>query len=300
MELRQLRYLIALAEQLSFTRAAAQQHIAQPALSQQIRKLETEVGIALVERTTRSVELTQAGELLVARSRRMFAELEAAQEELLALRGVQAGRVTVGVMHTMGPIDVTLALAAFHDRHPGVELTVREEASGDLANMLRIDEVDLAFLSVTERVESEGLELRQLVSEELVVIVAAGHPLAGRGQVRMVQLAGERFISFRSGSRLRELLLSAGAAAGFEPRVMLESNESRRIRRLVARGMGVALLPMSDASQSGDDIVVLRLIEPALSRDITLAWRAARRATPAAEKLRSLSLEIFSGALSAR
>ncbi|HEX4733529.1 MAG TPA: LysR substrate-binding domain-containing protein, partial [Thermoleophilaceae bacterium] len=195
MEVRQLRYLVALADERHFTRAAAREHIAQPALSQQIRRLEEQVGLALVERTTRSVALTEAGELLVARARRILNELDAAQAELEALKGVQVGHVTVGVLHTMGPVDVSLALALFRERHPGVELTVREQSSEELAEMLRLDELDLAFLSVTERVESHGLGLHQLVSEELALVVSPTHRLAGRRRVRMVELAGEEFVS---------------------------------------------------------------------------------------------------------
>ncbi|MGI8412351.1 MAG: LysR family transcriptional regulator, partial [Solirubrobacteraceae bacterium] len=108
MELRQLRYLLALAEERHFTRAAAREHIAQPALSQQIRRLENEVGLTLVERTTRRVVLTDAGELLVARARRILAEVDAAQAEMQGLRGIQTGHVTVGAMHTMGPVDLSL------------------------------------------------------------------------------------------------------------------------------------------------------------------------------------------------
>ncbi len=182
MELRQLRYLVALAEERSFTRAAAREHIAQPALSQQIRRLEDEVGLALVERTTRRVSLTDAGVLLVARARRVLVEVEAARAELQALTGVHTGLVRIGAMHTMGPVDLSLALAIFHHRHPGVELTVREQSSEELAEMLRYDELDLAFLSVTERVESHGLGLHQLVSEELVVILSETILLASAGR----------------------------------------------------------------------------------------------------------------------
>jgi len=294
MELRQLRYLVAVAEELSFTRAAEREHVAQPALSQQIKRLEDEVGMALVERTTRSVALTPAGEVLVARARRMLGELEAATAELEALSGVYTGHVTVGVLHTMGPVDVSLVLALFRERHPGVEMTVREQSSEELAEMLRHDELDLAFLSVTESVERKGLGLHQLVSEELVLIVASDHPLAGRRRVRMAELAGEQFIAYRSGARLRELLESAGRSAGFEPRVTLESNESGRIRRLVARGLGVAILPRSDVERVGADVAVAVLVEPSLRRDITLAWREGRRLAPAAAAFLELSRETFS------
>jgi LysR family transcriptional regulator, transcription activator of glutamate synthase operon len=296
MDLRQLRYLVALAEELNFTRAAANEHIAQPALSQQIRRLEDELGLALVQRTTRHVSLTEAGQLLVVRARRVLAELEAAQAELAAIRGVDIGHVTIGAMHTMGPVDLSLALATFHERHPQVGLTVREAASEELAEMLRVDEIDLAFLSVTERVESHGLGLHQLVSEELVALLPPGHALAGRRQVRMAQLAREPFISFRAGARLRELLFAAGRDAGFEPRVALESNESQRVRRLVSRGLGVAILPRTDAVGPGAEVAVAALVQPSLSRDITLAWREGRRLPPATTAFLELARETFDGA----
>jgi LysR family transcriptional activator of glutamate synthase operon len=294
MELRQLRYLVALADEQHFTRAAAREHIAQPALSQQIRRLEQEVGLALVERTTRRVTVTEAGWTLVARARRILAEVDAANAEMQAFTGVRTGHVTVGTMHTMGPVDVSLALAVFHQRHPGVELTVREQSSEELAEMLRDDVLDLAFLSVTERMESHGLFLHQLVSEELVVVLPGDHPLAGHGRVQMAELADEQFISYREGARLRELLTLAARRAGFEAQVKLESNESERIRRLVARHMGVAILPRSDAERPGADIAVATLIEPSLRRDITLACREGRRLGPAAAEFLQLSKELFS------
>ena len=293
MDIRQLRYLVALAEERHFTRAAAREHIAQPALSQQIRRLEEEIGLPLVERTTRQVAITHAGRLLVARARRIFAELEAAEAELLALKGMESGRVTVGTMHTMGPIDVSLVLAIFHQRHPGVELTVREESSEELAEKVRADELDLAFLSVTERVESHGLGLHQLVLEELVVLLPPAHPLAGRRKLRMADLQDEEFISFRAGARLRELLFSAARTAGFQPRVTLESNESGRIRRLVSRGMGVAILPRSDAVAPGAEVSVAALVDPPLARDITLAWREGRRHPPAVAEFLALARATF-------
>jgi DNA-binding transcriptional LysR family regulator len=293
MDLRQLRYLVALADERQFTRAAAREHIAQPALSQQIRRLEDEVGIALVERTTRKVALTSAGELLVARARRVLAELDATRAELDAIKGLQTGHLTVGAMHTMGPVDLSLALATFHDRHPGVDLTVREDSSEELAEMLRDDKLDLAFLSVTERIESHGLGLHQLVSEELVVILPSDHPLGRRRRLRMVELGSEQFISFREGARLRELLVSAGRSSGFEPRVTLESNESERIRRLVSRGLGVAILPRSEAGGPEAEIAVATLTEPALTRDITLAWREDRRHSPAAAEFLRVARSTF-------
>jgi DNA-binding transcriptional LysR family regulator len=293
MDLRQLSYLVALAEECHFTRAAAREHIAQPALSQQIRRLEEEVGVTLVERTTRQVTITHAGQVLVARARRILGEIDAASAELAALKGMESGRVGVGTMHTMGPIDVSLPLAIFHERHPGIELTVREHSSEELAQMLRDDTLDLAFLSVTERVESHGLGLHQLMSEELVAVVPLDHRYAGRRKLRMADLEDEEFISYREGARLRELLIRAGGHAGFQPTIKLESNDSGRIRRLVARGMGVAILPRSDAVAPGAEVAVVALVDPRLSRDITLAWRQDRRHPPAVTEFLALARSTF-------
>jgi DNA-binding transcriptional LysR family regulator len=293
MDLRQLRYLVALAEEQHFTRAAEREHVAQPALSQQIKRLEDEVGVTLVERTTRQVTITHAGLLLVARARRILGEIDAATAELEALKGMESGHVTVGTMHTMGPVDVSIPLAIFHERHPGIELTVREQASEELAEMLRDDTLDLAFLSVTERVESHGLGLHQLVSEELVAVLPTDHRFARRRKLRMAELRGEEFISYREGARLRELLVAAGRHAGFQPQIKLESNESGRIRRLVARGMGVAILPRSDAAAPGADVAAVALVDPALSRDITLAWRQDRRHPPAVTEFLALARRTF-------
>ena len=295
MNLRQLHYLVALADERHFTRAAAREHVAQPALSQQIRSLEAELGTALVERTTRRVAMTQAGEVLVARARRALAELDAAQAELQALAGVQAGRLSVGALHTMGPVDLSLLLARFHGLYPAVELIVREQSSEELAAMLRDDEIDLAFLSVTERIQRRGLTLHPLVSEELVVVLALDHPLAARARLRIDDLADEAFISFREGARLRELLDRAAAGAGFPPHIALESNESRRIRSLVSHGLGVAILPRSDAERPGDDVAVCDLVEPSLTRDLTIAMRAERRPSPATEAFLDVALEVYGG-----
>lgn len=293
MDLRQLRYLVAVADEQHFTRAAAREHVAQPALSQQIKRLEAELGLKLVQRTTRRVAMTEAGDLLVARARRAIAELEAAEAELKNLAGVQSGHLSVGAMHTMGPVDLSVLLAAFHRTYPDVELTVREQSSEELAVMLRDDEIDLAFLSVTERVQSHGLTLHRLVSEELVAVLPADHRLARRRTLALADLAGDAFISFRQGARLRELLHSAAATAGFEPRIALESNESRRIRSLVSRGLGVAILPRSDAEDPGAAVALCTLEGPTLERDVTLASRAQRHLSPAALAFRAVTLRIF-------
>ncbi|MEA2168166.1 MAG: hypothetical protein QOF76_1466 [Solirubrobacteraceae bacterium] len=289
MELRQLRYLVAVADELHFTRAAAREHIAQPALSQQIRRLEAELGTALVERTTRRVALTEAGDVLVARARRALAELAAAEHELADLAGVRAGHVSIGATGTLGPIDLSYLLAKFHEQHPHVELTVRERPSDELADLLRTDAIDFAFLSVTERLR-EGLELHRLIEEELVVVLPVAHPLAKRRELKLVDLRDEDFVCFVAGARLRELVIGAARESGFELHIAFESDQVRRIRDLVGRGLGVTVLPRSDV---GDEpgLRVVRLTEPPLLRDVTLAWRAGRHLGSAARAFHELVLK---------
>jgi DNA-binding transcriptional LysR family regulator len=280
MELRQLQYLVALADELHFTRAAERAHIAQPALSQQIRRLEDEVGLALVERTTRRVALTEAGELLVARARRVHAEVDAARADLADLAGVRAGRLVIGAMQSLGPVDLSALLSRFHDEHPDVELSVREEVSDPLLRMVLDDAVDLAFLSLAETAPDGALGSETLVDEPLVAVVAAGHALAGRKQVRLAELADEPFITFREGAGLRRILDHAAETAGFRPQIAFESNNVVRCRSLAARGLGVTVLP---ASEVGADVAVIPVVEPALTRDVTLVWRRSRHHSPAAK-----------------
>ncbi len=290
MELRQLRYLVAIADERHFTRAAARELVAQPALSQQIRRLEAEVGLPLVERTTRRVALTEAGELLVDRARRALAEVDTARAELADLAGVRGGRVTIGATGTLGPIELSRLLGTFHERHPGVELTVRERPSDELAALLRTDALDFAFLSVTEQI-GPGLELHRLVEEELVVVLPAAHRLARRRSVRLEELREDDFVCFLGGTRLRELVVGAARDKGFEPRIAFESDQVRRIRDMVAHGLGVTVLPRSDIEATTGVLAVVGLADPVLRRDVTLAWRAGRRLTPAAAAFRELVLE---------
>ena len=289
MDLRQLRSLVALAEERHFTRAAERMHVAQPALSQQIRRLEDELGLPLVDRTTRRVALTEAGELLVERARRALHEVDAARAELAELAGVRGGRVVIGAMQSLGPFDLSILLAAFHARYPEVELTVQEEVSDALLGMLRGDAVDVAFLSLTAGATHDERARQTLLSEPLVLLVGAEHPLARRRRVRLAELADERFIMFREGAGLRHIVIAAARAEGFEPHVAFETNEMERARAMVARGLGVAVVPEHDARRSAEPVTVVELHRPALSRDVTLAWRRERRLAPAAAAFLALA-----------
>ncbi len=285
MELRHLRCLVMVADEAHFTRAARRLRIAQPALSQQIRRLEAEVGLPLVERTTRSVRMTAAGKVLVEHARRMLREADTAVAELHDLRGLQTGRLAVGASQTMGSVDLSGLLVEFHRRYPAVELEVEEDISNALAAALHRDELDLAFITFT----ADGLESFPLASEPLVCIVPPGHALAERERIDVRALEGELFVVFRRGATIRQLVDEAARAAGFSPRVLFETNNAGRMASLVAQGMGVAVLPASDAARSAG-VAVVPLSTPGLTHAVYMCWRANRRHSPAARAFADLAL----------
>jgi LysR family transcriptional activator of glutamate synthase operon len=279
MELRQLSYFAAVARHRHFTRAATELHVAQPALSQQIKRLEGELGVALLDRTSRRVALTAAGEVFLERAQRALAEVDAAREELARLQGLEEGRVTMGAMQSLGPIDLAALIADFHARHPRIEVVLRESTTARMLRDVTADELDLAF--VTRRPEmDERLAFDRVFREQLVVIAAPDSRWASRRRVALTDLAGEPFVFFAAGTGLRTAVEDAAAAAGIELHVAFETNELMRVRALAARGLGVSVVPSSTAYAPGPDVAIVSL-RPTLIREVGLVWRRARRLAPA-------------------
>jgi LysR family transcriptional activator of glutamate synthase operon len=280
MELQQLRSFAAVARHRHFTRAAAELHIGQPAVSQHVRRLEAELGVRLLSRTTRSVELTEAGRLLLARSERAIGELDAGLAELAELRGLVRGRLTIGAMQWLEPYDLPAALASFHELHPAIDIRVVEEVAQEMLSAVLADELDVAFVPVEDGL-SAGLSSRVLFEDELVLVVAESHPLAGRTRVRIAALRDEPFVFLREGTGLRRAVEVAARAAGFEPNARFETNELSRVLALVAAGLGVSAVSRAVAEAATDQVVPVRLA-PALRREVGLVWRSGRHRTPAA------------------
>ncbi len=285
MDLRQLRSFVAVAEEQQFTRAAERLGIAQSSLSAQIRQLEQELGVPIFNRTTRHVSLSDAGELLLARARVVLAEVADVTSEIQRMKGMLSGRVVIGVTQTPGPVDVLQLLAGFSRRYPSIELSVREDLSVQLADELREDRLDLGILSVVEPNDCRGLHMEPLAQEELVVIVPSHHALAERGSVAVADLAGERLITSPAGATIRRTVMSAARQAGLELDVGFESREVSRIRAMVAAGLGVAVLPRSDAVAPDLAIEALSIRGDGFVHRLSLAWRAGRRHSPAARVL---------------
>jgi DNA-binding transcriptional LysR family regulator len=280
MELQQLRSFVAVARLHSFTRAARELHVGQPAVSQHVRRLEAQLGVRLLRRTTRSVELTEAGALLLARSERALGELDAGVAELAELKGLVRGRLTIGAMQWLEPYDLPAVLASFHERHPEIDIRVVEEVAGTMLAGVAADRLDVAFVPIEEGLP-RGLEAHTLFEDELVAVVARSHPLAGRARVSVAALREEPFVFLREGTGLRRAVEVAARAAGFEPQVRFESNELARVLALVARGLGVSAVSRAVADAAGDEVVAVR-IQPALRRQVGIVWRSGRHRTPAA------------------
>ncbi|WP_127480221.1 LysR family transcriptional regulator [Nocardioides pantholopis] len=243
MELRQMRYAVAVAQTRNFTRAAAQCFVAQSALSHQIKSLEQELGVALFARTSRRVELTAAGEAFVATARQCLEAAERAAADAAAAGGEIRGRLRLGVIPTAVVLDVPAVLQQFKELHPRVRVRLRAGASDQLAAEVAAGTLDAAILGLPEGEPPRGVEARVLAHQQLVAVVPAAHELAGRSEVTLADLALAPFADFQAGTPGRAQSDQAFGAAGLERDVAYEVSSVDLMLRLVARGLAVAFLP---------------------------------------------------------
>jgi LysR family transcriptional activator of glutamate synthase operon len=291
MELRHLRYFEAVARHSHVTRAAAELHIAQPALSKQISQLEAELGVALFDRVGRNVRLTEAGEALLPHARSVMAQVEAARAEMAERIGLSKGRATVGTPPTVGIQLLPAVLADFSRRYPGIELRLHEAGVQTLLDLLETGLTDVAI--VTLPVEDTALTVTHLFTEEMVVAVWRGHRLAGEQHVKLCDLADERWVLSPDNYELREATLTACQQAGFTPNVVLDGGETDTLLRFVAAGIGIALVPRL-AVLSTPDLVTLHVCDQQLHRSLGLVWRSDRIASPAARAMREFLVDRLS------
>jgi DNA-binding transcriptional LysR family regulator len=269
-ELRQLEHFVAAAEERHFTRAAQRLHIVQSGLSASIRALERELDAALFVRSTRRVELTQAGLALLPEARRTLAAASAAGDAVAAVQGLLRGTLAVGTMQILPPaVDLVAVLGRFQAEHPGVELRLRQAGTGTLLQEVAAGALDLALVAPAGR-PPKGLVVRPLASDPLLVACAPGHPLAAHDQLDLADLAGEPFVDFQPDWGLRMLVDQQLAAAGLDRHTALEVNDVPTLLELVAHGFGVALVPQV---VTGDPAAVryLRLRPPAPAFEVAVA-----------------------------
>lgn len=278
-ELRQLRYVEAVDRHRHFTRAAEELHVAQSALSHQVRRLENELGTELFERTSRSVVTTEAGEAVAARARTVLAEVDGVRSELDELNGLIRGRISIGALLPAGEIDMPSVVGRFREAHPGIEIDLHEGTAGDMLRFLAEDELHAAFSLLAWPVP-DGLVGEQLSEEELVAAFPRGDA-PGRGPVPAERLLDQPIVLPRSGSAIKQAADEFFAAAGQPARVALESGDPFLLRCLVSSGFGAAILPRSLTRREGPPVEVRRL-RPTVRLPVMLLWREGRHMSPAA------------------
>ena len=274
MELRHLRYFVAVAEERHFGRAAARLHIAQPPLSQQIRRFEAELGEPLLYRTTRSVELSPAGEVLLERGREILAAVDAALDDARRAARGEYGRLAIGFTGSTTYALLPALAAALREQLPGVMLDLR----GELLTPAQVTQLldgtlDLGFLRPPVHVRDLHTEVVQ--SEPLVAVLPASHPLADADAVPLEQLEHERFVMYPSHFRsvVHDAVEDACAAHGFKPVAAHEVAETSTLVSFVAAGLGVSLVPASVAKMTIEGAIYRPLEHDTTRVELAVAWR---------------------------
>jgi len=291
MELRHLRTIAAVARHGSFTKAAEELYLAQSAISQQIRRLEQELGVEVFRRTSRSVELTAEGRVILGYAQRVLAEVDGLHCELEELTGLLRGQLRIGGVYPTGPYDLFGMLADFRAEHPGVAIHMVEDTQDGVLEALRADELDCAFTALNPDALGNEFAATLLWEEEIVVALPHGHPLSAREQVTFDELATEDLIAYRENSALRRRLERAMADRGLEPRNAFICTEMGAVRGLASKGLGVAVIPRSIAEQAGPPIELRPIGPERLTWPIALVWRASRRQTPAGKAFLKVALD---------
>ena len=286
MELTQLAYFVEVARLNNFTKAAERLKIAQPALSQQIRKLEQELGIKLFKRTGRGVTLTGAGEQFFIGAEKTLAEAQMAKDSVKGFINSPHGNIMVGALESMVQTRLPGLLTAFSKNYPRIKEFIRENTTEPLLEALKKGELDLTlahsevtYSSNIDLVPPKGLCSKPLYQDELVLVVAKGHPLEKRKVISIKELREESFVSFKEGSGIRSQLLARCNGEGFDPLIAYECASPRT---LVAEGLGVSVLPRLMAESPGPTISILPL-DPPLSRWVSVFYFEGRYLSPCAK-----------------
>jgi len=284
MELRQLEYFLAVAEEASFTRGAARVHVAQPGVSAQIRRLERELGQELLDRSGRTVRLTEVGAAVLPYARAALDAVAGARLAVDELTGLVRGHVAVGMVVACSALDLADVLADFHRTHPGVDITLSEDNSDRLLNGLLSGHLDLAWIGLAGD-PPPGIETQVILDDTLVAAVNSDDPLAETASVPLDALGERDLISLPRGTGLRTAFDAGCAAVGFAPRIAFEASDPRVLAQLAGRGLGVAILPASMASDPEVGLHAIVFEWPTMRARIELAWRAAGPISPAARAL---------------
>lgn len=272
-ELYTMSYVLAVADSGNFSLAAQTCHVGQPALSQQIAKLERELGIPLFYRNSRGAVLTGAGEAFVLRAREILQRSEALQAEMSLFAGLKKGRLNLGIITSLQCIDFGSMLSAFCRSYPDISVNIMQEGTHRLIDRLLERRIDLAFINKPAAGLPPSLSFIKLGEDCYSLAVSSRHPLARRKTVSLNELKDERFIFHQNGQAASEICLAACKNAGFDPVIVCRSGSPTTGLYMVQGGLGVAFLPSEEfRSHSVDEVVELKLQEKII-KEVGIAWR---------------------------
>lgn len=299
MNLRDLKYLIALAEHKHFGRAAAACFVSQPTLSTQIKKLEDELGVALVERAPRRVMLTPAGRDAAERARRIVSDVEEMKEAARRSQNPEAGTVRLGIFPTLGPYLLPHVVQRVRERFPQLELLLIEEKTEVILRQLREGRLDAGVLALP--LHDDQLHLEFLFEEPFVLVVPEMHTLAKNKSLTLQDLAHESLLLLEDGHCLRDQALDVCHLAGAGEKNGFRATSLETLRQMVAANVGITLLPVLSVKPpvaSSQDVHLLPFRAPAPSRRIAMVWRRSSAMSDFLMKLAATFRELPTGLLS--
>jgi LysR family hydrogen peroxide-inducible transcriptional activator len=274
MNLRALQYLVKLADLRHFSKAAEACFVSQPTLSTQIRKLEEELGVQLVERSPRQVMLTQAGEDIAGRARLVLNDVDQIREVARRCANPAKGTLRLGLFPTLAPYLLPHVVPQLRNEFPQLKLQLVEEKSEDIVNMLNQGSLDAALLALP--VSEESLEIEVLFEEPFLLALPVHHPLSSRDEIRMDDLEGTELLLLEEGHCLREHALEVCALAGARERFDFHATSMETLRQMVAAEVGITLMPMLSVKPpiaQTENMILRPFSSPAPSRTIALVWR---------------------------
>jgi len=269
MDIRQITFFVEIVRQRSFTRAAERLHVAQPAVSMAMKKLEDELELVLFNRQERQVTLTAEGEIFLRHAEKLLDEMAATEAEMEELRGLAKGEVRVGIPPMLSAYFFPQIICDFTKRYPGVHIAVSGEGASSIQKMIMQGELDLGVIAGTTFPET--LETQLLLREEVIVCIPASHPLAARESVSVSELAAEPWIMYKEGYYLRELIHDVLKDAGVAANVAFETNLFSLAKPLVQKGLGIAVFLKMVVAEDED----LRAVQfdPPLYLDLLIGWK---------------------------
>jgi len=277
LELRDLRYFVAVADHQHFTKAATALRIAQPSLSQQIRKFERELGVELFHRTKRSVTLTPEGRALLSEARLLLAQADATSEVARLAASGDMGRLTIGFIESIVFTGLPRLIGSFQERHPNISLQLVEMSTAEQVAALRTRAIDVGLIRAP--IAGDDIETRLLLRENIAVALPRKHPLASRTTIPLRALRDEKLIMYAGprAKRLRDELMILCHQAGFVPTVVQEAAEFHTICGLVAAGLGISLMPAAARAINIKGVAYRDLTSPRVTIDYSLAWLKGTR-----------------------